>query len=249
MEQLFQLSGDHFDIEELARLFPTGSATVKKIEEHYYLELPEWASPIGDSEALEAGKVALSRLNGIALLELGNLQPPKIHGITKRDPITGELVTAICATVHVVGRGKAHTNLHLVKEVDGELVEVGKSPSFGELVLKMTDTNKYLETALFLYGRVEHDWRGLYMVLDTIKTFYRDEEQLLKQDFVTKYKGDIKNFKRHANNYGALGAEARHGLLDLELPPEKMTLAQARELIRNILGDWVEKLMLESPKS
>ena len=31
MEQLFQLSDGHFDNEELARLFPTGSVTVKKM--------------------------------------------------------------------------------------------------------------------------------------------------------------------------------------------------------------------------
>ena len=93
MEQLFQLSDEHFDTEELARLFPTGSVTVKKIDEHYYLQIPGWETPLEDGEALEAGKVALSRLNGIALSELGNFRPPKIYGITKRDPVTGRWET------------------------------------------------------------------------------------------------------------------------------------------------------------
>jgi hypothetical protein len=57
MEQLFQLSDEHFDTEELARLFPTGSVTVKKIDEHYYLQIPGWETPLEDGEALEAGKV------------------------------------------------------------------------------------------------------------------------------------------------------------------------------------------------
>jgi hypothetical protein len=56
MEQLFQLSGEGFDIEELARLFARGSVTVKKIEDNYYLQLPGWESPLEEGEALEAGK-------------------------------------------------------------------------------------------------------------------------------------------------------------------------------------------------
>lgn len=193
MEQLFQLSGEHFDIEELARLFPTGSVTVKKIEEHYYLQIPGWESPLEDGEALEVGKVALSRLNGIALLEVGNFRPPKIHGITKRDPVTGNLVTTICVTVHAVARTKAHVDFHLVKEVDGTLVEVSKSPAsstFGETVLSMTDTNEFLERALFIYGTVEHNWRGLYMVLDAVAESYGGSKKLLKQDFAAKYESE-----------------------------------------------------------
>jgi hypothetical protein len=45
MEQLFQLSGENFDLEDLADLFSTGAATVKKIEDRYYMQLPEWESP------------------------------------------------------------------------------------------------------------------------------------------------------------------------------------------------------------
>jgi hypothetical protein len=40
MEQLFQLSGENLDLEDLADLFPTGAATVKKIEDRYYMQLP-----------------------------------------------------------------------------------------------------------------------------------------------------------------------------------------------------------------
>jgi hypothetical protein len=146
------------------------------------------------------------------LLELGNFRPPKIYGITKRDPVTGNLVTTRSVLVHGVVRSKAHVNFHLMKEVDGKLVEVSKSPTFGETVLSLTDTDEYLERALFLYGTVEHDWRGLYMVLDVVADSYNGPKELLKQDFVAKYKSDIENFKHHANNYRALGVEARHGL-------------------------------------
>ena len=99
MEQLFQLTDGPFDNEELASLFPTGSVIFKKIEEHYYLQIPGWETPLEGGPALEAGKVALSRLNGIALLELGNFRPGKIYGITQRDLVTGNLVTKLVAFI------------------------------------------------------------------------------------------------------------------------------------------------------
>jgi hypothetical protein len=236
MEQLFQLSGEGFDIEELARLFATGSVTVKKIEEHYYLQIPGWESSLEDSEALEAGKVALSRLNGIALLEIGNFRPPKIYGITKRD----NLVTTISVAVHGAVRTKGHFNVRLLK--DGVEVSKSQSPTFGETLLTMTDTNEFLERAVFLYGTVEHNWRGLYMVLDAIAESYGGPKKLLKQDFAAKFESDIENFKHHANSYRALGVEARHGLAKEEPPKKKMTLAEAQALIQDILKAWVEKL-------
>jgi hypothetical protein len=55
MEQLFQLSGEGFDIEELARLFARGSVTVKKIEDNYYLQLPGWFTKPPDAPSICIG--------------------------------------------------------------------------------------------------------------------------------------------------------------------------------------------------
>jgi hypothetical protein len=83
-------------------------------------------------------------------------------------------------------------------------VEVSKSqsPTFGETVLTMTDTNEFLERALFLYGTVEHNWRGLYMVVDAIAESYCGPKKLLKQDFAAKFETDIENFKQLQGAWG-----------------------------------------------
>jgi hypothetical protein len=52
MEQLYKLSGDPIDLEDLAGLFRTGSATVRKIDEHYYSGLADWDPAQTDSDAL-----------------------------------------------------------------------------------------------------------------------------------------------------------------------------------------------------
>ena len=202
MEQLFRLSDGNFDNEELANLFPSGSVTVKKIKEHYYLQIPGWESPLEDDEALEAGKVALSRLNGIALLEIPNFHPASIYGITKKDPDTGNLETTLHISVRGESRTKGRIGYHLLK--DGKVIPISKTPTFGETVLSIADTNDFLERALFLYGKVEHDWRGLYMVLDVIAESVGGSKALVKQDFALKSRTDIKNFTHHANCYRAL---------------------------------------------
>jgi hypothetical protein len=49
--------------------------------------------PGGNTQIPEAAQEALSLLNGIARLELGNFRPPKILGFSKIDPNTGNLQT------------------------------------------------------------------------------------------------------------------------------------------------------------
>jgi hypothetical protein len=80
MEQ-FEL--DEGDSEDMVRLFATRPVTVKKIEGRYFLQLPELKLPLGNTQIPEAAQEALSLLNGIARLELGNFRPPKILGLSK----------------------------------------------------------------------------------------------------------------------------------------------------------------------
>jgi hypothetical protein len=84
-------------------------------------------------------------------------------------------------------------------------MEVSKSPTFGETVLSLTDTDEFLERALFLYGTVEHDWRGLYMVLDVVAESYNGPKELLKQDFVANTKATSKTSNIMPTITGRLG--------------------------------------------
>ena len=39
IEQLFMLNGESWDLEEMAHIFQEGAATVRKIEDRFYLQL------------------------------------------------------------------------------------------------------------------------------------------------------------------------------------------------------------------
>ncbi len=110
----------------------------------------------------------------------------------------------------------------------------------GEAAFALADTEETLKHALYLYGSVEHDWRGLYMVLDAIADHYGGVKKLLKQGLAPERK--IKDFKATADSFKATKLAARHGSTSRGIASPKMTLSEARELIRKLLGAWVAKL-------
>ena len=238
-EQLFRLC-DESDVEGLRRLFPTGAVAIKKIEDAYYLQLPDRESPLDENDALEVAKVALSRLSGIALLEVGNFRPPTILGTSKRDPSTGKLTTALRITVKAEVRSYGYVSPKY-KLPDGTFATNESPRTFGEIVTEVANENKYLSHALSVFGQESGTWRGLYKVLDAIREPYRKKLKNLYDQFPT-FKDDIENFKHHADCYAALGADARHGFINWQPPKKKMSLVEARNLIRGLLNAWVKKL-------
>ena len=101
-EQLLRLSGENWDLDELACSFQVGPATVKKIEEAFYLPL-EMESGISDEEFRARGETALNRMNAICLVRDERFRSPRISGVTRRDPITGKILETI---VYLQGRAE-----------------------------------------------------------------------------------------------------------------------------------------------
>jgi hypothetical protein len=235
----FELKGESPDLEDLVRLFPTDAVTVQKIEGHYYLQLTGMESPLEENDALEVGNEALSRLNGVALLYLGNFRAPKICGIAKKDPATGSLQTHISFGGKCELRSRNSGTLQ-VKLPDGTIA-TNQSRQFSEIVIEAANENEHLSHALSVFGEESGTWRGLYKVLDAIREPHGKLENLYAK--FPEFKGDIENFKHHADCYAALGADARHGFLNWEPPKNKMSLSAARNLIRGLLNAWVKKLV------
>jgi hypothetical protein len=238
MEQMFKLRGDSMDLDDFARLFRKGPATIKKIEGDYYLHLTEWEPLPDDNEALDAARVALARMNGIALWEFGNIHPPKIAGITTVDSATGKLITAVhfggCAQLRSRNAGTLNVTL------EGKTV-IEQPPTRGEALLMLAETRETVERLLYLYGTLEHDWRGLYMVLEVIEDDLGGQKKLLAKRFPGGEK--LKLFKRTANAYKALGAAARHATTSFAAPKEKMMLKEARALIRSLIDAWIKEFL------
>jgi hypothetical protein len=109
----------------------------------------------------------------------------------------------------------------------------------GDKVLEAADRNEHLDRALYLFGSLTPDWRGLYMVLEAAEDANGGESGLVAKNWVPQ--GQIKSFKATANSYKAIRREARHGSLRKGIVSATITLSEAYEMVRNILGHWADE--------
>jgi hypothetical protein len=241
MEQmLFELSGEEMNLDALARLFGEGTATVKKHGERYYLAISSADPSLSDDDALAVAQEELSRMNGIALMVHGKHLPPKIEGISTKDHHTGQWVTHIRLAGRAESRSRGYATLS-VKNADGSVTSPPLS-KVGENLLRLSSTNEPLARALYLYGAVGYDWRGLYMVLDAIEEGNGGEKELMKKEFAKPYKKKVKTFTHIADNFNKLGLHARHAKKKWAKPKEEMTLTEAQALFRDVLKAWIEEV-------
>lgn len=237
MEQ-FEL--DEGDCEDMVRLFATRPVTVKKIEGRYFLQVPDLNLPVGNMQVPDAAQEALSLLNGIARLELGNFRPPKILGFSNTNPHTGKLQTFMSLSGKCEARSRSYATV-TVRLSDGTIA-TNQAPTYVETVSKLADDNKSLNLALTLFGKKkQHDWISLYNVFDAIQKSFGERkliEQLVTED-------EIDDFKHNANQHRHALTECKPRKRKRKQPVRQkkaMTLAEGEAWISGILRAWVKKL-------
>jgi hypothetical protein len=233
-EQLFRLNGETWDLEELAYCFQEGPATVKKIEDFFYLGL-EIESGRSDEEVRAAGEIALTRMNAICLVRDERFRPPRIDGVSRRDPVTGKIGTIISLQCHMQFRAGVRATL-TVLEADGTVPP--RQPTFGERAFQICLSNEVLREALRTYGTVDHDWGGLYTVLETVK---RANKGQIPSSWATNR--EIEDFDSTACSYPAIGPASRHGFGRPGIEKARITINQARALTQKVLQAWIDELI------
>jgi hypothetical protein len=238
MEQFELYEGD---CDDMVRLFATRPVSVKKIEGRYFLQVPELKLPVGNTQVPDAAQEALSLLNGIARLDLGNFRPPKIVGFSNTDPHTGKLQTFISLGGKCEGRVRCYGTL-TVRLSDGTIA-TNQAPTYVETVSKLADDNKPFNRAVTLFGKEkQHDWISLYKVFDAIKEGF-GEKALIEQGFVTQSEIDDFKYNSDPHRHGFTKCKPRKHNRKGPVRQEKtMTLAEGETWISGILRAWVKKL-------
>jgi hypothetical protein len=166
-ERLFRLNSESpRDLEELAYSFEEGPATVKKIDDFYYLIL-EFDSEKPDAEAIEEAGAKLVQMSGICLVQNERFRPPTVAGVARRDPVTGKIIEE---SLYIQLRGIISTTAvgrPTLIGADGTIPP--RQPTFAEQAFRIVKTNASLREALHTYVTVDHTWPGLYRVLKTIE--------------------------------------------------------------------------------
>jgi hypothetical protein len=95
--------------------------------------------------------------------------------------------------------------------------------------------------ALWIFGSVPHDWRGLYVVLEVIESGCQGFERIANASVIKQ----INLFKRTANSFEALEESARHGPQGPTPPPNALSQDEAKTLCRTLLELWARKIVVE----
>jgi hypothetical protein len=166
-------------------------------------------------------------INGSAQIFMPHFEPVRLAGHATIVLPTGAKQTARQQT------GKARIR-HAVSAA-----EIQNCPPIDSWI-NVAYNNPSKEKALDLWGGLEHTWRNLYLVLEVMEDAAGGTKTLLTQPWLPDKTG-IERFKRTANNWRALGSDARHATEQFAPPRTPMSLPEAQELIRQTLELWLQQ--------
>jgi len=215
---LFELTGEESDLRTIAELFSdTYSISTRDGKCHLSMQLALLPEEGADAQA--AVEPVLAHLNASAQVAHGNHENVRLGGMVCLDPGGGPPTQIISAT-----------GLR-------SQFRAGGGKLIAERLLAAARRDAHFDRALYLFGILPQNWRGLSMVLDAAKDGNKD----------LKFKGWItpsliENFEKTANSFKALGHQARHGGVSKGVNRPRQTLEEARGMIRTILEQWAKEL-------
>lgn len=246
---LARLSGHDFDLQAISELFSQSSSPacyITKDNEGYYLNSQEfedfcnatkekgWATDKATKKATEL----LAPMNGLAkLLSEGFQLVQPAYVVQIADNGTRQNYVMVAGTVRMQG------DLSGEVSISEETVEEHQLSSFDtpqiQEWMSLLENDPLVKRALALYGGQKPTWKNLYMVLDVIIQDVGGEKSRRKKPWWPEE--TVTTFKWTANSFGALGQEARHGKDIDQSPDPPMTLAEAKDLIRQLLRGWLQE--------
>jgi hypothetical protein len=105
----------------------------------------------------------------------------------------------------------------------------------GELVPAALGSEEARQALRFLKAG---DWASLYKALETVAHDAGGEKNTVDRGWATK--DEIHRFKGTANNFNAIGAEARHAQRGRETPRRTMSFEEAKRLIGRVIEAWLK---------
>ena len=224
-----QLKGHQFDLEALAEFLRSGSIKVSREEdEQWYVSGPVFGGLEDSSAVRERGIEMVEVLNGTgALFGIQNISiGSNVFEVT--DAGVRKNMVLVVDGITVRDRVKA-----VVLGSDGKPKENENVSAF-QRILELGRTDRRVWDALHFLA-LRQNWTNLYKVFEIV----RDDVGKQVYDLVDTKR--LKTFKATAQCRGLLGDEARHASQTLREPSNPVSLEEARQLIRQLVENWLRK--------
>ena len=227
MKWKVRLTGDVKGLKILAESF-TDDPEIFKEEDDFYL----WCSQFEDlkdaSEVRDTAREIVQTIRNIGLrdsLRTDDLQASHVRKM--RDDGTERVFASLEAeTVSVETRSM---RINRTDEEGNEKVQRPADRTY-ELTRIASEDEKIRELAGLLDNG--EDWVNLYRIYEFIQA------NIVEKDWWSSTEKD--RFKRTANSREAIGDEARHADQTGGNPIDPMTHEEAKQLIRNLVIEWIE---------
>jgi hypothetical protein len=233
----FRLDGDEFDLKGVVDLFGSRVKITKDEQAKHHLVMELSYTTAESLEAYGHAEDLLARMNAIAQIVYGNHENVRIVGVGCKDRSGALMHLFIHMGEAIRSRARVGGNL-TVGNSPGAADFSSPSIRIGDQFLAAADTSEDLERALYLFGSLPQNWRGLYMVLEAAKDGHGGWQALINHGWVRN--GLIEDFRATANSYRVLGREARHGSVSSGIDKPRITLDEARDMVRTILEKWAK---------
>jgi hypothetical protein len=235
IQWFFHLEGDELDLQGVSQLFDQRINLTRKDSRLYLvMELP--FTSIEAQAALAAAEGLLAKVNATAQVMYGNHETLRIGAVSCLDQPGG-----LATQVVMVGSGiRSRARMSIKVAFTTDSAPEPEPLRVGDRFLHAADHNKHFDRALYLYGALPQDWRGLYMVLEAAQDGNEGETGLIAKKWVTSHA--IKDFKATANSFRAIQSQARHGTITQGSIKARQTLGEARSMIRQILECWEREI-------
>ena len=219
-EWFVELHANVRDLHFLKNSLNSTSMSIFQEADSTFLRAPNMLSAMSHIEARDIAVELLETINGAAKVLMPSYEGVFLKAIGFRDQ-HGEMKR------HYFLHAEAG---HYVLHASGQ-----NDPKLSELI-NLTMTVPGAAKALLLYGSLAHNWKNLYMVMEVIEDDLGGESAVLNSypELTQRWK----LCKRTANSFSAIGREARHAK-NVESPNAPMPIAEARELVREVLFHWL----------
>jgi hypothetical protein len=224
------LEGHEFDLEDLARLLPTGDVRVIKEDNGFYLTAAELDNPTPGRAFHEVAEELLVRVNGVGRLMRDGFSPVALKGHYEHGSVS---LVLSAATVRV----RAHISA-TVTVYDSDSNPVPQPPPASPAYIALAAQNPNVAEVLEIMGRPDPlRLADLYKVYEIIKhsgALNRAMNSAGVSEATTRL------FTRTANHPEASGDAARHARSRDQPPARPMTLDEARARVRSLVSAWLD---------
>lgn len=229
------LSGRPRDLSDLSALSVPDFTVVELENRRFAIDMGEIESSIQPSTVHEQARSVAQLLNGAASLCIDGFEGAKVADIAYKG--SGDATVHSCVMLEPI---KSTCNVHRIElTVPGQEAKRPACLDETELVLHGATLNNAVETVLRILGRLDLSWRNLFILIELVGNQFGGETALLRQPWAPK---EIKDVKAIANNWRLLGVESRHALPKWDEPGKRLTLEQARGVVRELIRGWIGSL-------